>query len=54
MYIKIPEGKDISECAGVYISAYREEPWKEIYEETAEEVLLFKKWISGNRVSTFV
>lgn len=37
MYIKIPESNDISQCARVYISAYREEPWKEIYEETEVE-----------------
>lgn len=37
MYIKIPESKDISQCVKVYISAYSEEPWKEVYEEAEVE-----------------
>lgn len=37
MYIKIPESKDISECAKMYVSAYRAEPWEEIYEEAEVE-----------------
>lgn len=40
MYIKIPESKDISECAKVYVAAYREEPWEEVYEETEVETYL--------------
>ena len=37
MDIKIPESKDISECAKVYRAAYSAEPWKEIYEEKEVE-----------------
>lgn len=37
MYIKIPESKDISECAKVYVSAYSAEPWEEVYEEAEVE-----------------
>ena len=37
MYIKIPESKDISDCAKVYVSAYSSEPWEEAYEEAEVE-----------------
>ena len=40
MYIKIPENREISACAKVYISAYREEPWEEVYEETEVETYI--------------
>ena len=37
MNIIIPETKDISVCAGVYISAYKAEPWNETYEKSGVE-----------------
>ncbi|MBP3568435.1 MAG: GNAT family N-acetyltransferase [Lachnospiraceae bacterium] len=40
MYIMIPESKDVSECAKVYISAYREKPWDEVYEEMEVETYI--------------
>ena len=37
MNIVIPETKDIFACAGVYISAYKAEPWNETYEKSVVE-----------------
>lgn len=37
MQIKIPQTKEIPLCAEVYISAYKAEPWNEVYEKSEVE-----------------